>query len=293
MKHAKRFFNWLCSWLLSNKPNNLLTIILVLIPAIASYWVSNDKIDKLSTSINTQISNINQQIQAQSQTQTQSQSPTFNNTQNVESAKDEKGKVEGSGVNKSFSLEDWNLVADVSVDSEGYFCPNIVPFPSWFMWTKNKYKADRPISITFHLMDKTSANGKNPTLFFSYGDKSNNAPDTYYRINILDGDLNTLRLLGKKEVILKSDRSLNEISITDFLTFKIAPVFPRSSSSRLNINPSISYPINGTTITYAPPSDKDFMVNLPFPSKDDQGDGAQYGIGVSKGDCFRVISYEL
>lgn len=192
----------------------------------------------------------------------------------------------GNDATNSFNPEDWIFVSGMISNKEGYYCPARPPFPSWAMWTKKKYRAEREISITFSLKDNTD-NDKNPTLFISYGDKTNEAPDAFYRFNIFDGDLNTLRLLGRDEERLQTATKIDKAHSESFIVFTISPVFINKKSSTLMLNPTISakdYEFNPK---------EEFKIELPFPSIENQGDGFQYGLGVSKGDCFKILSSSL
>lgn len=265
----------LWKWLVSNKSNNLFSLIIVIIGALSSYFASittsSKNINKLKLDI----------IDNQKQTTT-----FINESPNtILSITDEEGRN-----SNHFNSENWVLTKGMIPNNEGYYCPTNIGFPSWSMWTKNKYKADVEISITFSLQDKTK-NKKNPTLYFSYGDKTSDAPDTFYRFNILDGDLNTIRLYDRRGNEIIFERSINNAPLDKFITFTISPVFPNKKSSTLILNPEISYQIEGEGYNFEPKNE--FKTNLPLSSGDNQGDGFQFGIGISKGDCFKIITTNL
>lgn len=200
---------------------------------------------------------------------------------------------EGSQKNSptsSFDPESWIFTKGMVPDREGYYCPTAPAFPSWSMWTKNKHRADAEISITFSLLDRTD-NEKDPTFYLSYGDKTSDAPDAFYRLNIFDGDLNTLRLYDRDENEVLNERTVNSAPLDRFITFTLSPVFPKKTSSTLILNPLISYQTDGNPDGLNPK--KEFKIDLPLPSGEDQGNGFQYGIGVSRGDCFKIISTNL
>lgn len=204
------------------------------------------------------------------------------------SAKDEKKVNNESG--NSFNSDDWLSMNDMGPNNEGFYCPKKPSFPSWSLWSKNKYLADRDIAITFYLLDKTD-DDKNPTLYISYGDKDNDVPDAFYRFNIFDGDLNTLRLYGRKEDEKQFERSRNSAPLDKFITFAVSPVFLNKKSSILTLNPTISYQLDGREYSFEPKNQ--FATELPIPSSEKQGDGFHYGLGVSEGDCFKIISTNL
>ncbi len=221
--------------------------------------------------------------------QTQRQTLINNGEGSTLPAKDEK-KL-GDKSNNSFNSEDWIFIRDIILNKEGYYCPQSPNFPSWTIWTKNKHKADSEISITFSLLDKTK-NNKDPTLYISYGDKTSDAPDTFYRFNIFDGDLNTLRLYNREGTGVLFERSKNSAPLDKFITFTISPVFLNKKSSRLTLNPVISYSLDDGQEHPFQPENK-FEINLPLSSSENQGDGFQYGFGVSSGDCFKIISSNI
>ena len=76
-----------------------------------------------------------------------------------------------------------------------------------------------------------------------------------------------------------------------FITLKISPAFPNKKSSILLLNPTISYQLEGKQYDFDPK--KEFKIDLPFTSSEAQGNGFQYGMGISKGDCFKIISSNL
>lgn len=268
----------------TSQPNTLITIILALFAAVVSIWISARNIDNLRVEVNQKILNISNQSQIQNLNLNQS-------SKDILAAKSEDSQKSNED---GFHIGSWifykETLRDEELNKEGYFCPQNNAFPSWFMWSKNKSKADSEVSISFSLLDKTN-DDKNPTLYFSYGDKSADAPDSFYRLNILDGDLNTLRLYDRNGREKIAERSINRAPMDKFITLKIFPVFPNKRSSTLLLNPTISYQLDGKQYDFDPK--KEFNIDLPFTSSENQGDGFQYGLGISKGDCFKIISSNL
>ncbi|MCL5113685.1 MAG: hypothetical protein M1372_00745 [Patescibacteria group bacterium] len=266
--------------LITGKPNNLSMVIIAIIAAIGSYLgsttISNRNINSLQVQTN-------QKLQA-----IQSQSLQVFNQPKIDVLGDANKKEEN---NNGFNTDNWIFAYETSPNKEGYYCPDNPAFPSWFMWSKNKHNADFETQIYFSLLDRTD-NGKNPTLYLSYGDKTGAAPDTFYRINILDGDLSTVRLYGRGgNNSLQFDRSIHRASLDKFITFTISPVFPNKKSSTLILNPVLSFQLDGKQYDFD--SKKEFKVDLPLTSANEQGDGFQYGIGISQGDCFKIISSNI
>ena len=259
------------NFLNKDKPNNLWLIIVATVPSILSFilslWIQDKKIDKLQANMNQKIDN---KISFRQ---------TFNDTST---------KVLGTQIKKTDTDENnkWELSSQIMVDDKGYSCPKSISFPSWLMWTDRKYKADEDFKITFSLEDRTDDN-KNPTFYISYGDKTGSVPETFYKINLLDGDLNTMRLYNQNMDPINFGRTENPIDLHNFITLSISPSFPDKQASQLILNPLISYQLDGKKKTYD--SERIFKVNLPISSPDEQGEGFQYGVGVSKGDCIKII----
>jgi len=263
------------NWLFSNQTNNLTKILIALIPAVLAYIGSVTTSAKM---IN------NQQIVKVDNKQTLINSPENGKIEISEpsiSVKEEK--------KSSFIKENWIFYKEINPNEDGYYCPGQPGFPNWVIWTKNKYKADKEISLSFYLLDKTN-NNKNPTLVLSYGDKTNKKPIVYYSLNILDGDLNTIRLYNQKGNDVIFERSREDILLDSYITVNISPVFMGKDSSKLIINPKISYLVESKEESFTPK--KEFKIELPFTSEN-QGDGFQFAIGVSKGDCFKIISSNI
>lgn len=258
-------------WLFSNRPNNLLTIILALLGVIGSYFGARSGV---SSTIKVD----------QNQNQNLTQNQTNNITTDVLSASDTKIDT-SSGVN--FDPDKWIFSVSTSSDKEGFYCPNGNSFPSWFIWTKNRYLPNKPNTVTFILLDKTK-NDKNPSFYLTYGDKSNSAPEQFYRLNIFDGDASTIRLYDNNDEEVLYDRSSDPAPTDKYITLKLDPVFPNIKSVSLLLNPTVSYQIDGKIKDLN--LQKEFKTNLPIPSIESMGEGFQFGIGVSKGDCFKIIS---
>jgi hypothetical protein len=272
-------------WLFSNHDSNLLKISIAVIPSciafIGSIFVTNKTLSSFKQEITQKIENNN----------IQEQNCNLNTTAQTNTPISKNVSVGDSKSPNGFIKDNWIFYKEISLNEDGYFCPGAPGFPNWEMWTKNKYNAERETNIVFSMLDKTN-NNKKPTLMFSLGDKTNKKPDTYYTINIFDGDSNTLRLYNRKGIEIMFDRSKDDIPLNnnDYITFTVAPVFSSNKSASLLINPTVSYLIDGQTNTYTPK--KEFRIELPL-SKENQGDGFQIGLGVSKGDCFKVISSNL
>ncbi len=265
-------------WLFSKESNNFTKLLIAIIPAVIAYFSSVQTSTKI---INNQSQSNNQICAVDNKMVNQDNAVPLN------TATTEVNKI--NQIETNFDKEKWNFYKkDFIADENGFYCPGFPGFPNWAVWSKTKLKANQEITIVFSLLDKTN-NSKNPTLFFSYGDKTNKKPEEYYTINILDGDLNTIRLYPRKGSEIFA-RSSGEIQTDNYITFNISPVFTGKNSSKLIINPSVTYLFDGIKETFVPKHD--FSVELPF-MEESQGSGFNIGLGVSKGDCFKIISTNI
>lgn len=64
---------------------------------------------------------------------------------------------------------------------------------------------------------------------------------------------------------------------------------------KIILNPELSFNLEGgKSYTFEPDPQKEFSVTeIPLAGIDQQGEGKSYGLGVSKGDCFKIISSNL
>lgn len=287
----------LWNWIVNDKPSNGLTILIALIgiagSILSSSLISNKNINNLDGSVNARIDSSLKQIQ---QIQVVLQNPNSLAEPSILNIETDKSSEEISQA--SFDIKKWNFSPSAKTDKEGYICPNnTLGFPSWAIWTKGKYLVSQSISLTIALKDKTPKNDKPAALYLSYGDKTNEIPDTFYRVNIFDGDIKTIRLYGRGgSEKIDDDRLKIEPSIDGYITFTLDPIFPNNMPPNLKLNPRLSYtPMlrDSSMQNEEFVSNHDFIVALPFTNIVAQGNGFQYGFGVSEGDCFKVVSNNL
>lgn len=198
-----------------------------------------------------------------------------------------------TGLLKNFDQNFWIFSqAKPEITDDGFYCPKNVAFPSWFIWTERKFIVGDEIKIVFRLKDKTK-NDKPPTLLLSYGDKVGNKPDIFYQMNILDGDPKTIRLYDKNQYDVGFDRSENEPNLENDLVLTVGSFFPKSNLIKLILYPELSFKLeNDKPYTFVP--NKEFSISeIPLAGIDQQGEGKSFGIGVSIGDCFKIISSNL
>lgn len=260
------------NWLFSRETNNLTKIIIAFLPAFLAYLGSSFKTDQ-------SIKKVEQKI-----------------VQVVNIGSTKVDDILGVGTSivtddkkEDFIKDNWNsYVENLPVDDSGYICPGNPGSYNWVLWTKNKYNANQEVNIVFSLLDKTN-NNKKPTLTLSYGDKTNKKLITLYTINFLDGDQRTIRLYANDKNDIY-ERSEEDVPTDKYLTLNISPGFKGKNSSKLILNPSLSYLIESNRRSFQP--DNEFKVDLPF-TEQEQGAGYQYALGISKGDCFKIISSNL
>lgn len=194
------------------------------------------------------------------------------------------------------SLEDFNSAswifskANPETTNDGFYCPKNVAFPSWFIWTQRKFLIENELKLRFKLKDNTPKNGRPPTLLLSYGDKTSESPEIFYTVNILDGDLRTIRVYAEKGKYEEFDRkSEYEPNLDNDLLITLKPSAPSSNLAKITLNPELSFKIAGDQVyPYIP--EKEFTFGVPLVSISQQGEGKQLGVGVSKGDCFKILS---
>lgn len=266
------------------KNSILFKIIIAVLPAVVTGWfsvyVSEKKIDDKFQILSNQIS-------SSQHTEQKSESVLVaENNGTVYASQDD------TTSEKPITFDDslWIIAGDTKPDKNGFYCPKQVSFPSWFMWSKQKYKPDHPLIFTFSLKDETPKNDKNPSLFISYGDKTTNGVDAFYRINVFDGDLSTVRLYDRDENEIKIERSINNINFDTFLTLSLEPVFLKKDSTTVYLNMTLDYLFDNESKSL---KSDEFVVKLPFPTQESLGSGFNFGIGVSGGDCFKVISTNI
>lgn len=272
--------------LLKNWPNFLKVLITaLLIPAGVSYFVSSTTVkNEISSKIENTIKNeVAQHFYLGGNTQNKTLTPKESDNQTVPPA---------SGVSlQDFKENEWIFCSqryDLTKDS--FYCPGKVNFPSWFMWTKKKFLIEREVQIRFKLRDNTK-NNKPPTLLVSYGDKTGDAPEGFYRINVLDGDFKTIRVYAENRNYEDFDRAEQAPNLDNDLLIILRPNAP-SQNPKISLNPELSFKLeNDEVYSFIP--DKDFNFGVPLVSISQQGDGKQFGLGVSKGDCFKIISSNL
>lgn len=272
--------------LLQNWPAFLIAIIgIIAISAGTSYFVSTGVINEVKTEIISEVKNeINQRFYL-------GRSTSDNMDISVETTNDNKQTANINPLT-DFNENYWIFSeSKFELTDDGFYCPGRVGFPSWFIWTKNKFLIESEVQIIFKLKDRTN-NNKPPTLLLSYGDKTSDVPETFYRVNILDGDLKTIRVYAEDDKYENYDRAKHEPNLDNDLLISLRPSAPSRNLSKISLNPELSFKLeNDEKYSFIP--EKDFTFGVPLVSISQQGDGKQLGIGVSKGDCFKIISSNI
>lgn len=211
----------------------------------------------------------------------------------------ESSEVEQRSENsKSFNEENWNWSkTSLGKTKDGYYCPNKPGYRPWTAWTKDKRLLESPTKIKFKLRDKTTKNNKPPTLYLTYGDKTNDIPEQFYRFNIFDGDLRTIGQYDSNDDKNSQDWLTEEptIELSEEFIFELNPSIPNPDHNRVSLNPSLSFRRpDDSTYEYKPKPDKNlFSTGVPYAKISEEVEGQHMGLGVSKGDCFKIISSNL
>lgn len=256
------------------------------ISAGVSYLISFRVTNSIKNKIKTEVKNEITQYFVLSE-DTSKEAPSLDKT-----LPGQKSTPEGEVALRDFKNGDWIFSkAKYDLTDDGFYCPKTVGFPSWFMWTK-KFLVEQEVQIRFKLKDETKDNEKPPTLYLSYGDKTSEAPEVFYRVNVLDGDFQTLRVYDGNNNPVGSARAPHQPDLKNDLVIILKPSVPNPNRSNINLNPELSFKIeNDETYIFIP--EKEFNLGIPLVSLSQQGDGKQIGVGVSKGDCFKIISSNL
>lgn len=275
---------------LHNWPGFLVSLIGIIVVSVGtSYFTSTQVINNVKNEIKNEIisevkNEINQRFYL-------GVSTPENSDFSVETIND---KEKTTDINSLVDFNENNWVFSDSkyeLTDDGFYCVSKVSFPSWFIWTKNKFLIEYEVQIRFKLKDRTN-NNKPPTLLLSYGDKTSDVPEIFYTVNVLDGDLKTIRVYAEDDKYKEDDRAKYEPNLDNDLLISLKPSAPSRNLSKISLNPELSFKLeNNEKYSFIP--EKDFTFGVPLVSISQQGDGKQFGIGISKGDCFKIISSNI
>lgn len=196
------------------------------------------------------------------------------------------------GIDTEFNPEEW-YIESFSIDKEGYYCPTTSKFDYWSIWSKSTYSPNIN-SIQIRVLTKTKQGSTlPPTLAISYGEfKPNLSPIQFYRLNIFDTDLKSIRLYNANEDSVAQDWLSENPELKSEMSFKLSPRSIDPNSRILNLNPRIEYasPNKDKPIVYSPNEDSLFQITLPTVGIEDGTVKKQIGIGSSKESCFKPIA---
>jgi hypothetical protein len=198
------------------------------------------------------------------------------------------------GLSTEFNPDEWIIVGfNPSPDREGFYCPETKKFNYWSMWSKSKIPlkfSSVKIRAKVKMIDKKSL----PTIVISYGDYIPNfSPYVYYRLNIFDEDLKSIRLYDENDKSVAQDRFSDTPNLESEVVITLSPRVPNPSIRKLNINPTLKYVSSESNrdIPFIPVSD--FSTYLPSVDIEDSVLKKQIGIGTSMGSCIKPISVDL
>lgn len=197
------------------------------------------------------------------------------------------------GTNTEFNPEGW-LIDSFELDKEGFYCSLTGKFDYWSMWSKDSF-SPTVNQIKIKLLVKSRSNSKTPpTIAISYGEyKTNFSPIQFYRLNIFDTDLKSLRLYNDKDKSTAQEWLESEPDLTSEMSITLSPRNSNPNSRILNLNPSLEYAISGDDKPYIFTPKETFQVVLPTVGLEDGTVRKQIGIGSSKSTCFKPVAVEI
>lgn len=213
---------------------------------------------------------------------------TVNNVDKTETSQQDQGKT--LGVNSAFNPSDW-VIDRFEIDKDGYYCPKVTNFEYWSIWSKSTYSptADK---IKIKVLAKPKPGSKSPpTISISYGEYKQNlaSPSQFYRLNIFDTDMKTIRLYdsGNKSIaqnwLSKEPESGSEMIVT------LSPRNANPNSRVINLNPSLEYVVTDQNNLEVYKPENSFEVSIPTVGLDDGTVKKQVGVGSSINTCFKPI----
>lgn len=192
-----------------------------------------------------------------------------------------------------FVKENW-ITTGFEIDNEGYYCHTKKTFDYWSIWTRQTYP---PIlnKVYIKLALKQQKNYENtPTIAITYGEYiANQSFIPFYRLNIFDTDLKTIRLYNSKNDSKAQDWLEVEPDIKSEMAIMLSPSSSNRSSRIISLNPSITYVNIDSTEPIIFKSKKEFNVELPTVGIDDGSVKKQFAIGSPVGTCFKVIDFQV
>jgi len=192
-----------------------------------------------------------------------------------------------------FIKENW-ITTGFEIDNEGYYCHTKKSFDYWSIWTRQTYP---PIlnKVYIKLALKQQKNYDNtPTIAITYGEYiANQSFIPFYRLNIFDTDLKTIRLYNSKNDSKAQDWLEVEPDIKSEMAIMFSPSSSNRSSRIISLNPSITHVNVDSTEPIIFKSKKEFNVELPTVGIDDGSVKKLFAIGSPIGTCFKVIDFQV
>ena len=205
-----------------------------------------------------------------------------------DSKEPEKGKT--LGVSAEFNPSDW-VIDKFETDKEGYYCPIVTNFEYWSIWSKTTY-SPTPDKIRVKVLTKSKPGSKSPpTISISYGEYKQNlaSPNQFYRLNIFDTDMKTLRLYDSSNRSVAQNWLNKEPELSSEMLITLSPRNANPNSRIINLNPSLEYVVTDQTKLEPYTPDNAFEVSIPTVGLDDGTIKKQIGVGSSINTCFKPI----
>lgn len=203
------------------------------------------------------------------------------------------GETPPLGTSIEFKEDDW-IIENYKKDNEGYYCPTAKNFTYWSIWSKRKVPlilSELKIKL---LIKKSKGTDSPPTLVIVYGEyKKDYSPQVYYRLNIFDDSLRSIRLYDSKNKSVEQDWLSEDPDLSSEIMISISPRSLGPDNRKIGVNPKIAYSTSTSPIITEFKSEKDFIVMIPIIKVEDKNINKQIGIGVNSGTCFKITSVEF
>lgn len=236
--------------------------------------------EKKFQTIENKISNINQ-------TQININTPT-----NLQQQPQNKTKPDNN--EKIFNEDDW-IIEKFLKDDEGYYCPTITKnFNYWSMWSKKKLPL-KFNQVKIRLKIKSKLKLPEPTtIVISYGAYiKNKSPSIFYRLNIFDDSMKSIRLYDDKNKPQSQDWLDQLPDLNNEMVINLSPRTPEPKGRKLYLNPGLNYkPLDSEQQVEFRPK-KEFYTYIPSVDLEDDSIQQQLGIGTKKDVCIKPISIEI
>lgn len=195
---------------------------------------------------------------------------------------------------KIFNEDDW-IIEKFLKDDEGYYCPTITKnFNYWSIWSKKKLPL-KFNQVKIRLKIKSKLKLPEPaTIVISYGEYiKNKSPSIFYRLNIFDDSMKSIRLYDDKNKVQSQDWLEKLPDLDNEMVINLSPRTPEPKGRKLYLNPELNYkPLDSEQqIEFRPK--EEFYTFIPSVDLEDDSIQQQIGIGTKKDVCIKPIAIEI